>query len=176
MAPYPAPWWVAGGWALDLAGGRQTREHIDLDLGVYRSDVWLLFESLDLEFHAAGGGRLIEMSDADDLPQTSNSIWARRRGATVWLVEMILNEDDDGEWVYRRDPRIRMDKADILVEIDGIPCIKPEIQLLFKAKHMRDRDTADFDAHAPRLHPTATSWLKDALELSHPGHPWIGRL
>jgi hypothetical protein len=32
------PWWIAGGWALDLFLGRQFREHGDLDVGVLRRD------------------------------------------------------------------------------------------------------------------------------------------
>jgi lincosamide nucleotidyltransferase A/C/D/E len=32
-------WWIEGGWGVDALLGRQTREHGDLDLGVYLSDV-----------------------------------------------------------------------------------------------------------------------------------------
>lgn len=28
----PAPWWIAGGWALDLFVGRTTRAHEDMDV------------------------------------------------------------------------------------------------------------------------------------------------
>ena len=38
FAAWAAPWWVAGGWAIDLLLGRQTREHGDLDLLVLRRD------------------------------------------------------------------------------------------------------------------------------------------
>lgn len=31
MAGFPAPWWIAGGWAVDLSLGRQTRPHGDID-------------------------------------------------------------------------------------------------------------------------------------------------
>jgi len=33
-----APWWVAGGWALDLYLGEITRAHKDLDIGIAASD------------------------------------------------------------------------------------------------------------------------------------------
>jgi hypothetical protein len=33
------PWWIAGGWALDLFLGYQTRGHGDLDVGVLRCDI-----------------------------------------------------------------------------------------------------------------------------------------
>jgi len=40
MASFDAPWWVAGGRALDLWMGRQTRAHQDVDVP-YRSECWL---------------------------------------------------------------------------------------------------------------------------------------
>ena len=30
------PWWIAGGWALDLFLGVQTREHEDIDVQILR--------------------------------------------------------------------------------------------------------------------------------------------
>jgi len=32
------PWWIAGGWALDLFLGVQTREHEDIDILFLRRD------------------------------------------------------------------------------------------------------------------------------------------
>src|SRR6202161_285938 len=34
LAAVTAPWYVAGGWALDLHRGGQTREHGDLEIGL----------------------------------------------------------------------------------------------------------------------------------------------
>ena len=60
---------------------------------------------------------------------------------------------------------------------DGIPYGRPEIVLLFKAKHAhRDRDQSDFEAVVPRLEPERRRWLAEALEQVHPGHPWLDRL
>lgn len=51
------PWCVAGGWALDLWHGHQTREHEDLEFTVLRSDVPVFRRALaDMEFHTAGDG------------------------------------------------------------------------------------------------------------------------
>lgn len=32
------PWWIAGGWALDLFLGAQTRDHDDIDVQILRRD------------------------------------------------------------------------------------------------------------------------------------------
>jgi hypothetical protein len=38
FAPLSAPWWIAGGWAIDLFLGKQTREHEDVDVLFLRRD------------------------------------------------------------------------------------------------------------------------------------------
>jgi hypothetical protein len=53
----PQPWWVAGGWALDLFLGRRTRPHADLEISVLAADQRVLFEHLrgwDLRLAAPG--------------------------------------------------------------------------------------------------------------------------
>lgn len=186
IAPHEAPrllkdleaqWWISGGWALDLVAGRVTREHLDLDIGIFVDDLPVVFEALEeTELHSAGDGKLVLMEGPGDLPENANSIWARRPGAEKWLFELILNDGNEHEWIYRRDDRIRLPRSEMTIEAAGLPCIRPEIQLLFKAKHMRDRDTADFDTHAPDLDDASREWLRSSLELTRPGHPWIDGL
>jgi hypothetical protein len=58
MAGFPQPWWVAGGWALDLFLGRKTRPHADLEISILAADQGALFEHLrgwDLRLAAPGG-------------------------------------------------------------------------------------------------------------------------
>jgi hypothetical protein len=60
---------------------------------------------------------------------------------------------------------------------EGIPYGRPEIILLFKAKHAdRPKDEADFTAVLPELDAARRSWLVDALRRLHPGHPWLDRI
>ncbi|HEX5939969.1 MAG TPA: hypothetical protein VFZ12_06380, partial [Dehalococcoidia bacterium] len=56
---------------------------------------------------------------------------------------------------------------------DGIPYLRPEICLLFKAKAVRDKDRADFEAALPRMSHAQRAWLHTALERVHPDHDWI---
>src|SRR5688572_26931537 len=46
MRGFPHPWWVAGGWAIDLFVGRVTREHGDIEIGVFRDTQAALHEHL----------------------------------------------------------------------------------------------------------------------------------
>ena len=85
-------------------------------------------------------------------------------------------EAADGLWRYKRDPRVTLPFAQILWQREGVSYLRPEIQLLHKAPGLRDQDQADFDVTRPLLDVHAQTWLRSALQLAHPGHPWIEHL
>ena len=60
---------------------------------------------------------------------------------------------------------------------DDIPYGRPEVVLLFKAKHAhQEKNGADFQAALPRLDAERRAWLRDALERVHPSHEWLAQL
>jgi hypothetical protein len=59
---------------------------------------------------------------------------------------------------------------------EGIPYLRPEGVLLYKAKAARPKDQADFRACSPLMEPAARMWLKDALAQAHPDHAWLDEL
>jgi hypothetical protein len=54
--------------------------------------------------------------------------------------------------------------------------LRPEIVRLFKAKHIREKDEADFLRAVSCLGARRRARLVDALRIAHPGHEWIDRL
>ena len=82
--------------------------------------------------------------------------------------------------MYKRqglgDDRISRPLADILCTHDGITYLRPEVQLLHKARVVRPKDQVDFDVCAPLLDDDARAWLRSALEVAHPGHRWLEEL
>jgi hypothetical protein len=175
FSPLTAPWWIAGGWALDLYAGAQSRPHGDLDVGVLRRDVREVLAALpSWEVFEVDAGALTRF-DAGGAPRTEvNSLWCRPKGAALWWMQLLLDESTDDFWVFRRQPDIRLPLAmAVRRNSAGIPYLSPEIQLLYKAKDPRPRDQADFDHIAPRLDPGARAWLKGALARMDPGHAWL---
>jgi hypothetical protein len=84
---------------------------------------------------------------------------------------------DDGTWICRRDETIRRPYRDIIHHTsDGIPYLAPELVLLFKAKHARPKDQADFDGALPRMSPAQRQTLAGLLARVHPGHRWLTSL
>ena len=71
-----APWWISGGWAIDLFIGRQTRPHGDLDVLILRDDQ-LIFQK-HLSHWDLSDRRLPDFttwSKGDFLDPPINDIW-----------------------------------------------------------------------------------------------------
>src|SRR6185437_9910435 len=105
FAALHTPWWIAGGWAIDLFLGRQTREHEDIDVQILRRDQrvvralfggwdmqaasplprdevwpfrsWLLGEALDVDIH---------------------DVWYRPSPAQPWALQLMLADTRDDVW------------------------------------------------------------------------------
>lgn len=46
MRGFPAPWFISGGWAIDLFLGEVTRAHSDIEIGIFRCDQGALWRQL----------------------------------------------------------------------------------------------------------------------------------
>lgn len=172
-----APWWIAGGWALDLFVGERTRPHHDLDIGVLRRDMARVRDLLQTwEMFEAKDGRLTRLGA--DLPRADvHSLWCRPAGAERWTLQLMLDDSDGDDWIYRREPSIRRPLANLVARSEqGLPYLLPEVQLLYKARRVRPRDRADFDRVAWLLARPARDWLRAALLRAEPGHPWLAEL
>lgn len=172
------PWCVVGGWALDLWHGRQTREHEDLEFTILRSDLAFFRESLaGLRFHTAGDGTVEFLPDGREPADGIFQIWCEDVDAGCWRVDMMLEPGTPARWVYRRDPRITRPRAEMVARTDeGLPYLKLAAVLLFKARHRRDKDEADFAGALPKLESTERRWLRACLEATDPGHAWLASL
>jgi hypothetical protein len=167
-------WWVAGGWALDLFLGTEGRPHRDLDIGILRRDAPLVLAGMSgFEFFEAMDGRLYRLES--DTPRANiHSLWGRPLGTNQWVLELLLDESEHGDWIFRRDRKIHY-PLDLLVQYDSnqIPYVVPEIQLLYKASHTRPQDEADFERTVPHLSARARGWLHRAIASFDPSHRWL---
>ena len=175
LADYDRPWWIAGGWAIEAFTG-VSRAHGDVDPSIPRSDVDALRRHLAgrLDAWEADEGRLRPLvGEGEPISPTCENLWLRRSGADPWEYDVILMSTTPTTWTFKRDARITLPLPEILWERDGISYLRPEVQLLRKARALRSQDQADFDACAPLLESSARTWLADAVRLTHPDHPWL---
>jgi hypothetical protein len=177
LAGVTVPWYVAGGWAIDLFLGRQTREHGDLEIAVPASAFATIRDALaDYEFDVVGSGRRWPL----DSPAfgVMHQTWVRERDTGVYRADVFREPERDAAWVCRRDESISLPYEHLIRRTrDGIPYLVPEVALLFKAKWAAEpKNQADFAATAGLLGGDAAGWLRWALERVHPGHAWTEAL
>lgn len=172
------PWCVVGGWALDLWHGEETRAHEDLEFTVLRDDLPIFLAALDnLAPHAVRDGVVTPLGQGALPPHDCFQIWCLDRGAGRWRVDMMVEPGTADDWAYKRAPSFTMPRREaVAISGDGIPYLRPHLVLLFKAKHVRDKDEADFGHALPRLAPSERDLLRRYLERFHPGHSWLARL
>jgi hypothetical protein len=172
------PWWVAGGWALDVFLGAPIRHRKDLDVAVLRRDQAALRTHLrGWDLHVAVAGTLEPWAPDRRLEPPLHEIWARPAQSETWRYEFLLNESSDSQWVFRRDRRIVRDLDVLLASRRAdVPFLPPELVLLFKSNDPRPTDEVDFRAVLSRLSRQARTWLGEAIALTHRGHPWVRAL
>jgi hypothetical protein len=183
-----APWWIAGGWALELHAAAvhrpAIRPHADLELAALRRDERAVFDQLaGWQRWAVVRPGVLEPSDGEALPAGVHQLWAwsgssrSPRPANVAAdptrLEILFEESAGDRWRYRRQPAIARPIAELgAVTARGVRFLRAEIALLYKAKHLRFKDQRDFAATLPLLDDAARTWLATALDQVHPGHPW----
>ena len=177
-----ARWWIAGGWALDLHLGRQTRPHHDIDVLVLREELPAVRERLrGWDLHAAdppGTGVLRPWPEHELLPAALHDIWCRPTPASPWALQLMVDDTDGADWIYRRDHRIRRPVAELHgpASTPARPVLAPEVQLLCKSRTPRPKDVEDFFTVAELLGDDRRDWLRRALSMVSPGHAWLDRL
>lgn len=179
LANLDRPWWIAGGWAIDLYLGRETRHHADLDIAMLRGDEIALPGVLrGWEISIAHDGAFIPWNGDTPLVAPMHQFWTRRDPAGPWDLEVLLEDHDAGRWLSRRDHRVTLPIEAFGRRADtGISYVAPEIALFYKAKgYDIEKNAADFTIASPALDSSAREWLREALRIAHPGHPWLERL
>lgn len=184
FSPLAIPWWIAGGWAIDLFLGMQTRDHDDIDVQFLRRDqqsIRALFQGWDIQeahpttspdswpFHEWKPGTLLSPGIHD--------IWCRPHKTDPWAIQLMATDTHDDQWILRHNAQFTGSLSTIgYLTDDGIPYLAPEIQLLYKARSPRPKDEADLDRVLPYLDQKSRQWLTQALTSVHPCHPWLVKL
>jgi hypothetical protein len=140
------PWCLCGGQSLDLLIGYKTREHGDTDIGVFRSDLSQCLSRIDPERVFLCGP--LRPWDGGEVSPTVHSVWITDDIKEQWVLQILVYDDDGVDVIYRRDPRVRWNKAYHAISIGEIQILNPVITLLFKCNRheMEDKDVNDLHA------------------------------
>jgi hypothetical protein len=155
LAGVSAPCAVAGGWALDLWLGEQTREHEDLEItvpAVFFPEVRARLEGRGLQLFSIEQAEAIALGPGDAPGPRGHQVWVMDPAVNGWRMDAFREPGDPETWIYRHTGELSAPRAWASGRTaGGIPYTAPQIVLLFKAKATRDKDQRDFDLAAPRL-------------------------
>jgi aminoglycoside-2''-adenylyltransferase len=172
------PWCVAAGWAIDLFLGRERREHDDIEIAAPAGafpQIRLLLS--DLDFYTAGDGEVAALTESPDRLAETHQTWGLDRPANQWRIDVFREPSVSGEWVCRRNADIRLSYDELIQQTaGGIPYLRPEVVLLFKAKWTRPKDEDDLRDTLPLLDASRRALLGEWIALVHPGHEWLARV
>ena len=167
---------IAGGWAIDLHVGKESRIHKDIEIAIFREDQLKLKEYLhDWEFKKAISGEFHPWK-TKYLELPIHELHAENK-VSKEKIEVLLNETYADKWRFRRDMRISSPiKALCNYTSECIPYLSPEIVLLYKVKNTRQKDHQDFMTVRDYLTPQQRRWLIDAIQIHEPQHEWLEHL
>ncbi len=171
--------------------------HTDVDIGIRRRDVATLVAHLgssasggdgawddeawgdgawgdgawgdgEWEVSIAAAGRLHAWDGRElEAARHENNLWCRRAGGP-WLLDVLIGDGDDHEWVYRRDPTFRLPWTwAVHHDAAGLPYLAPGLQLLFKSVAPRPRDDLDAREVVPSLAAEQIALLGVRLPRDH---------
>lgn len=158
-------WYLAGGIALDEFLGRKTRDHEDIDILVnfkYLERILDYFNSYKV--YTARNGSL-SLSALNNIKST-DSLWITKDENESFIIEILLFEEEEGHWIYKRDNAVRKKIEDIYFDKNDMKIIQPEIQLLYKmnSSNVREKDLYDYHNVYPVLEERQKAWLDSVLK------------
>src|SRR6266849_3978301 len=174
-------WGFCGGWAIDLFLNQITRPHKDIDVAILRTDQHMVFDLLRKRgwtLEKAVDGALIPFQEDEFLLLPVHTVWCRHVHYQPDFLEILLNESEGDQFLFRRDRSIRypLNKA-FLISPPGFPILAPEIALLYKSNDLeRAENQWDFQHTLPMLDAEGRQWLAEALRKISLEHEWLKEL
>ena len=174
-------WGVAGGWALDLFLDRITRKHQDIEVAVFREDQLILqnyFSSRGWSLEYVLNSKLNSWPIGERLRLPIHEIWCHINSGPLNRIEVLLNECEGNDFVFRRDFRVRTPiERTFIRSHSGIPVLAPEIVLLYKSKRSTEpKEQQDFANVLTALDEERRQWLVKTIAANDPKHPWLAAL
>lgn len=176
MSGFRRPWYIAGGWAMDLYLGKVSREHEDIEIVVFREDQFCLKKYLKKWDMYKVEDRELKPWGTECLKFPIHEVHAFNEQSDNKF-EILLNETDGVDWKYRRDLRVKLPLTEVgSFTESGLPYLNPLIVLLYKSKHIRSKDQRDFLKIYDELSIEQKNWLGNALSFQDPKHRWLEKL
>jgi hypothetical protein len=83
----------------------------------------------------------------ENLDSLFDNLWFKKKGESSWAFQVMIIDSENDYWIYKRNDTIRRKLTDFgLTTSEGVPYIRPEIQLLYKggSSLIREKDYSGF--------------------------------
>ncbi|GGA29463.1 nucleotidyltransferase domain-containing protein [Paenibacillus physcomitrellae] len=178
MNGFDKPWFVAGGWTIDLFVGEVTRSHKDVDLCLFREDAEYAleyFHEWDIYVAIPGEQRLEKVRGIQDIesPRYGLHMYKDKQ-----FLEILLTNRTDDQILFRKNTRIQMSLDEFSKKSGELPYVNPAWQLLFKSLNPREEDEHDFliYLHRSAAERPAKLWLQENMKAMNGSPSWIEEL
>ncbi|MNH83724.1 hypothetical protein D3C73_361250 [compost metagenome] len=166
MKFYERPWFVAGGWTIDLLLNEITRNHKDIDICIFREDAQYAlhyFQDWNIYVAIPGEHRLEKVTQMIDieLPKYCLHLFKEQQ-----FIELLLTSRIEDQVIFRKNNQIKMSMNDFCKESGEVPFVNPAWQLLFKSLSTREEDEHDFLIYMKRVTDNKSkSWLLQSMKI-----------
>ncbi|MGF1655860.1 MAG: hypothetical protein ACFCU3_02665 [Verrucomicrobiales bacterium] len=135
-------WVLCGGHSVALFVGKDSRDHGDVDIGIFRSQAVTCLEAIGRHRVFLRDAGCHRPWDGGTIPERVHDIWIADRAGRYWAFQVMIYEDDGDRVLFRRDPRITWPKSCHSIDIDGVKIVNPFVTFLFKS-HKRDLEAKE---------------------------------
>ncbi|MFC5406456.1 nucleotidyltransferase domain-containing protein [Cohnella soli] len=177
MKSFERPWFIAGGWTIDLALDEVTRAHKDMDICIFRSDIEYAisyFQDWDIHVAVPGESRLEPYKKISDLELPRYCLHLFKGND---FLEILATELIGDEVIFRKNRNITMHISNFIKGSIERPFVNPAWQLLFKSLSTRIEDEHDFKIYIERMNDDQLKkWLLESMIISNGNKDWIKEL
>ncbi|MHA7966703.1 nucleotidyltransferase domain-containing protein [Paenibacillus sp. CAU 1782] len=174
MKSFNRPWFIAGGWTIDLAIGEVTRTHKDMDICIFRSDIEYVisyFHDWEIQVAIPGESRLEPFQSISDLDLPRYCLHLFKDEDFIEILATELIED---EVIFRKNRNIKMHINNFIKGSLERPFVNPAWQLLFKSLGTRTEDEHDFKIYLERMKDKQSKqWLLESMIKTNGNKDWI---
>ena len=126
-------WVLCGGHSVAFIAEKDTRQHGDTDIGVFRSQVEECLSAIGREkIYLCQNGVHVAW-DGDKVPAEVHDIWITDDNAKHWELQVMVYDDEGDHVIYRRNRSISWPKSSHSIKIGSIQVLNPFVTFLFKS-------------------------------------------
>ncbi|WEK56073.1 MAG: hypothetical protein P0Y55_08505 [Candidatus Cohnella colombiensis] len=177
MKSFYRPWYIAGGWTIDLAANEMTRTHKDMDICIFREDIPYVityFNEWDIQVAIPGEHRLVPFITLGDLDPPRYCLHMFKENE---FLEILVTDRVENEVIFRKNRNIKLHIDEFSKGTQLRPYINPAWQLLFKSLNTREEDEHDFKIYLNRVNDDhSKKWLLQSMIKANGNKKWIREL